>query len=70
MERALAGGSDRDNEQSQGLPAIEYDPRYPTPKFMRLLVELGKMAEREDRSDRPFGDEPGGTVRLKASPKD
>ena len=66
MERALAG----DNEQSQGSPAIEHHARYPTPEFMRLLVELGKMAEREDRSDRPLEDEPGGTVRARVSPKD
>lgn len=68
MELALVGGSDRDKEQSQDSPAIEYHARFPTPEFMRLLVELGKIAEREDRSGRPRGDEPGGMVQ--ASPKD
>jgi hypothetical protein len=70
MERALVGGTDRDDEQSQDSPAIEYGARYPTPAFMRLLVELGRMAERGDRPDRPLGDEPDGTIRAKASPKD
>lgn len=70
MERALAGGSDRDDGQSQDSRAIKYEPRYPTPEFMRLLVGLGRMAEREDRSDRPPGDEPDGRVRAKASPRD
>jgi hypothetical protein len=70
MELALAGGSDRDNEQSQGSSAPRYDPRYPTPEFMRLLVELGRMAEREDRSERRLGDEPDGTARARVSPKD
>ena len=69
MELALAGGSDRDNEQSRGSSALRHDPRYPTPEFMRLLVELGTMAEREDRSERSLGDEPGGTIRAKLSPK-
>jgi len=28
---------------------MKLDARYPTPEFMRLLVELGRIAEREDR---------------------
>ena len=67
VERRLAGGSDRDQEQPAGSRAIEHDVRYPSPEFMRLLVELGKVVEREDRR---LGHHPDSTVRPKSSSKD
>jgi hypothetical protein len=45
VERSLASGSDRDRERLAGSPAIIHD--YPSPEFTRLLVELGKLVERE-----------------------
>jgi len=60
----LAGGSDRDRERLAGSPAITHD--YPSPEFMRLLVELGKLVEREGSLLR---DQMDGMVRGKASPE-
>lgn len=45
----VAGGQDREKEQPGEPRAMKLDARYPTPEFMRLLVELGRIAEREDR---------------------
>ena len=62
MERNLVSGSERENEQPQGSPAIKHDLNDPSPEFMRLLVMLGEMAEREGRM------EPG-TVGSEVSPE-
>ena len=53
----MAGGSDRDRERLADPRAITHDVRYPSPEFMRLLVELGKVVEREGRrpEDQPDG---------------
>lgn len=63
-ERSLANGSDRDRERLAASRAIAHD--YPSPEFMRLLVELGKLVERESRLP---SDQTEGTLRDKASPK-
>jgi hypothetical protein len=65
VERSLAHGSDRDRERLAGSPAITHD--YPSPEFMRLLVELGKLVEREGSHLR---DQTDGMVRGKASPEE
>jgi hypothetical protein len=51
MERNLVSGSERENEQPQGSPAIKHDLNDPSPEFMRLLVMLGETAERERRRE-------------------
>jgi hypothetical protein len=63
----LAGESDRDRERLAGARAIAHDIRYPSPGFMRLLVELGKGVEREGRL---LADQPVGMARTKTSPDD
>jgi len=65
VERSLASGSDRDRERPAASGATAHD--YPSPEFMRLLVELGKLVERESRL---LSDQIEGTLRGKASPKD
>ncbi|HET9395477.1 MAG TPA: hypothetical protein VFO36_05425 [Nitrospiraceae bacterium] len=62
MEQNLVSGSERENEQPQGSPVIKHDLNDPSPEFMRLLVMLGEMAERERRR------EPG-TVGSEVSPE-
>lgn len=49
MERSVGGGQNRDEEQSARSQPTKLDARYPTPEFMRLLVELGRIIERRER---------------------
>jgi len=63
--RSLTSGSDRDRERPAASGATAHD--YPSPEFMRLLVELGKLVERESRLPR---DQTEGTLRGNPSPKD
>jgi len=62
----VAGGQDRDEEQSGESRAVKHDARYPTPEFMRLLVELGRIVERGDR----LADKRDGTTRKNDPPGD
>jgi hypothetical protein len=67
VELSVAGRSDRDEEQPPGSRAVKHDVGYPSPEFLRLLVELGKMVEREDRR---LEDQSDSLARVETSPRD
>ena len=45
---------------------MKRDARYPTPEFMHLLVELGRIVERDDR----LANKPDSMIRTKVPPKE
>lgn len=62
----MAGEQDRDEEQSAGTQPTKQNPHYPTPEFMRLLVELGTIVERQEQHK----DRPGDVVPADVVPKE